>query len=580
MDVKRYLNNVDSFIAACIGFYVIHLYTAYSGVGLSPDSIMYASTATNIQAHGSLLTFNKHPLTFFPVFYPFFLGIIQFFLKTDPIKAGAMIDAFLFAGVIFTSGWILSKFVNDAKLWTWNSIKQSKIFGRWRILILAGVILIIDYFVAVKLTYKVDVPDNLSWLSASFFHPDSGSTYCWFLIISRIELLLIAASTSYKRLVLVAIILNPGLLEVYTYLWSETLFILEILFFFIAYRRYLQSRTLKSLLWAGAITAIACITRYVGITVIGAGGLMLLLDNALPWKKKISHILFYSGVSISLLAGNLILNSLSTGLSTGTREPSVTPFVTNLRYFGMTISDWSTLGNTVYPLAALIASVILLALIAILLGKALKGRINSYENIVISFGLVYGLFIVVWASIQRFEQINSRLLTPMFIPLLIACTSWVPDVLKLVRTKAKYVLAGVAVLLMLAFECATYQVDWQRYDDENDYGVPGYSDDSWNKSKFVVYLKQHKNDFKPAVPIYTDADEAVYLFTGMSSTLVPHKFFRNDVQKFYAVKHFYLIWFDNLTNPELLSLQDIMQHKKLTRIGAAAEGEIYYCNGR
>jgi hypothetical protein len=352
------------------------------------------------------------------------------------------------------------------------------------------------------------------------------------------------------------------------------------LFFFIAYRCYLQSHTLKSLLWAGVITAIACITRYVGITIIGAGGLMLLLDNALPWKKKISHILFYGGISISLLAGNLILNSMSTGLSTGTREPSVTPLATNLRYFGITISDWSALGSKAYPFAAVVALLILLALITILLWKALKGRINGYENVVIAFALVYGLFIVVWASIQRFEQINSRLLAPMFIPLLIACTSWVPDALKLIISKAKYVLAGVAVVLMLAFECATYQLDWQRYDDENDYGVPGYSDDSWNKSKFVVYLKQHKNDFKPGIPIYTDADEAVYLFTGMSSTLVPHKFFRKDVQKFYAVKHFYLIWFDNLTSPELLSLQDIMQHKKLTKFGAATEGEIYYCDER
>src|ERR1700758_4393412 len=111
MSPNRYLNNLDSFIAAVIGFYVVYLFTAYSGVGLSPDSIMYASTATNIQAHGSLLTFNNTPLVFFPVFYPFFLGVIQFITRADPIKAGAMINAFLFAGVIFTSGWVMQKFV-------------------------------------------------------------------------------------------------------------------------------------------------------------------------------------------------------------------------------------------------------------------------------------------------------------------------------------------------------------------------------------------------------------------------------------------------------------------------------------
>src|SRR5450755_2262994 len=110
MNSRRYLNNIDSLIAAIIGFYAIYLYTKYSGVGLSPDSIMYASTATNIQGHGSLLTFNKSPLVFFPVFYPFFLGVIQFITRVDPIEAGAMINACLFAAVIFTSGWIMSKF--------------------------------------------------------------------------------------------------------------------------------------------------------------------------------------------------------------------------------------------------------------------------------------------------------------------------------------------------------------------------------------------------------------------------------------------------------------------------------------
>jgi hypothetical protein len=497
MKPNRYLNNLDSFIAACIGFYVIYLYTKYSGVGISPDSIMYASTATNIQAHASLLTFNKHPITFFPVFYPFFLGVIQFITRVDPIKAGAMIDASLFAAVVFTSGWIMEKFVTHARI--------------------------------------------------------------------------------YKWLILAAIILSPGLLEIYTYLWSETLFILETLFFILVYWRYLQTHTLKWLLMVGVVTAIACITRYVGVTIVATGGLLLLLDNELPIKKKIGHILFYGGVSVSLLIANLVLNRLTTGLSTGTREPSVTSFQENLHYAGTVICDWGALSNKSYPYATLVAGVILLALIAVLLWKTIKGKINSYENIVIAFAVVYGLFIVIWASLSRFERINSRLISPMFIPLLIACTSWAPDVILLVKSKAKYVLAGLAVILMLAFEYATYQIDWQRYDDENDYGIPGYSDDDWNKSEFVVYLKQHKNMFNPAVPIYTDADEAVYLFTGISSTLIPHKFFTADVQKFYQQKRFYLVWFNNLSNSELLGLQDILKNKKLVKIGGAKEGGIYYC---
>lgn len=500
MTPKRYLNNLDSLIAAIIGFIVIVLFTKYSGVGISPDSIMYASTATNIQAHGTLITFNKGPLVFFPVFYPFFLGIIQFISRVDPIEAGAMINASLFAAVVFTSGWIMEKFISHSRI--------------------------------------------------------------------------------YKWLILIAIILSPGLLEIYTYLWSETLFIFETLLFIIAYWKYLQTHSLKALIWVGVITAISCITRYAGVTIIGAGGLMLLLDNKLTIKKKINHILIFGFISVSLLVGNLILNRINSGLSTGTRYPSITPFIDNLHYFGTVICDWASFSKASYPFAAVITSVVLLALIVILLWKAFNGKINSYENIVIAFAVVYGLFIVISASISRYERINSRLLSPMFIPLLIGITSWVPDVIRLVKSKAKYVFSGVAIVLMLAFEYATVLTDYQRYDDECDYGVPGYSDDDWNKSEFIVYLRHHRNMFKPGIPIYTDADEAVYFFTRMPSTVIPHKSPEEAVQKFYAQKHFYLIWFTNLYNTELISLPDIMRNKKLVKIGEAKEGVIYYCDDK
>jgi hypothetical protein len=498
MKLSPYLKNLDSLIAAIIGYYAIYLFTSYSGVGLSPDSIMYASTATNLQAHGSILTFNKTPLVFFPVFYPFFLGVIQFISRVDPITAGSVINSCLFAAVIFTTGWILENFTSHARI--------------------------------------------------------------------------------YKWLILVAIILSPGLLEIYSFLWSETLFIFESLLFIIAYRHYLQTHTTKALLIAAFITAITCITRYAGITIVGTGGLMLLLDNELSIKKKIKHILIYGFVSISLLVANLVMNRINTGLSTGTREPSITPFVDNLHYFGTVICDWAAFRtDAADPYAAPITSIIFICLIGILAWKTYKRSIDHVENIVIAFAVVYGLFIVISASISRYERINSRLIAPMFIPLLIACTSWVPDVLRLIKTKAvKYTLSIIAVILMMAFEYSAYQVDYQRHDDECDYGVPGYSDDSWNKSEFVVYLRKHQHMFKPGIPIYSDADEAVYLFTGMSSTLIPHKLQTAAVQKFYVEKRFYLIWFDNLYNSELISLPDIMAHKKLVKVGSAKEGEIYY----
>src|SRR3982751_6658505 len=111
MQIPRYLKNIDCLIAAIIGFYIIHLFARYSGIGVSPDSIMYASTAQNIHDHFSLITFNNTPLVFFPVFYPFFLSIAIFLSGgADPISAGPVINGLLFAATIFLTGWITTKF--------------------------------------------------------------------------------------------------------------------------------------------------------------------------------------------------------------------------------------------------------------------------------------------------------------------------------------------------------------------------------------------------------------------------------------------------------------------------------------
>jgi hypothetical protein len=497
MKLNRYLNNLDSFIFACIGFYAIYLYTSYSGVGLSPDSLMYASAADHFKARGNFVTFTGTPITFFPVFYPFFLGVIEFISRINAIEAGAMINRLLFAGVIFTSGWIMERFVSHSRI--------------------------------------------------------------------------------YKWIILIAIIISPALLEIYSFLWSETLFILEILFFILAYWKYMHHHSIKWLVISALITAISCITRYAGVTIIGTGGLLILLDNELPFKKKIGHGLLFGAVSVSMLVANLAYNSTVTGLSTGTREPSITPFSQNLFRVGTVINDWGALSSKADGFATPIACIIMLALIGVLGWKTFKKRINSYENIVIAFAVVYGAFMIILATFSRFEPINSRLLSPMFIPLLISCTSWVPDVLKDVRGKVwKYTLAGVAIIAMLIFEYSTVLVDYQRWYDENDYGVPGYSDDSWNKSEFAPYLKQHKEMFKPDIPIYSDANEAVWLCTGLDSQLVPHKFFRKDVDKFYQQKKFYLIWFDSLYNGELTSLKDIAAHRQLKVIGGAKEGKVYF----
>lgn len=504
MQIPDKLKNYDTLLFSAIAAFAIYIYCSYSGIGISPDSIMYTSAARSFVHHGTLLTFNQIPIVDFPVFYPLFLGTISFISQTDPVAFGAVLNMVLFATLIFISGWIMSRFV--------------------------------------------------------------------------------PSSPVYKWLVLAAIVLNPGLLQVYSYLWSETLFILEVLLFLIVFRKYLLTHAGKWLIFAAAIAAVACITRYAAVTIVGTGGLILLLDRKLTIRKKIGHILIYGFICISLLVTNLVVNALHTGTVTGPREPSITSFGKNLFYFGSVFCEWMGITPTLYGVFATpIAIIILVGFIAALAFNYTRRKLDSFENLAITFALVYGLFIVLSSTFSRYERINPRLLSPMYIPALWGYTSWGLLFLKRITAKrVRMAVAAVFILMMLGYITKIFLIDKQRYKDQiaDEYGNPGYTDNDWMESEIANYLKHiDKSMFKPKVGIYSDAHEAVYFFSGMSSYLVPHRFFKKDIEKFYRIKRFYLIWFDNLENPELINIKDIKKVKKLKVIKRFEGGAIYEYEG-
>ncbi|MCD8739465.1 hypothetical protein LT679_02525 [Mucilaginibacter roseus] len=494
MPKTRYLKHLDTLLFAIAGYFAVYFFTKYSGVGISPDSIMYASAAESIYKHGNLITFNGSPLTFFPVFYPAVLSL-SFLFGVDAIKAGPVINGLLFGGVLLLTGYCISRFKKPSVL--------------------------------------------------------------------------------YKWLVLAAILLSPALLEIYSYLWSETLFIFLTILFVPFFKRYLDSPRIKHLLYVAVVAGLCCITRYAGITVITTGCLMILANAKPELKKRFVHITLFGFAGLLPLIINLLVNYFSSGYSTGTRKPSVTTFGENLHYFGVTICGWLGLTEAAYSYGAMLSALILIALTARFIWQVKQKQINRYETIFLSFAIVYATFILVIASVSRFEQLNSRLLSPMYVPLLLACTDWVPGAIVAFKNNSRKWMAAVAVIIMAGFLYNLTLIDLKRYDDEFEYGVPGYSDDDWNTSPFISFQKKNKHIYKPGIPVYSDADEAVYFFTGGHAKLVPQKFFTADVAKFSQQKKFYLVWFNAMANAELISIADIEKQFRVKKLYGFDDGAIY-----
>lgn len=102
--------NADVLAISIFAVVCLLIFTGHSGIGISPDSIAYISTARSIHEHWTMTDFNLKPLVAFPVFYPVLLSFIMFLTGTDIVQTGVVLNCVLLAAVVLLSGRLLDRF--------------------------------------------------------------------------------------------------------------------------------------------------------------------------------------------------------------------------------------------------------------------------------------------------------------------------------------------------------------------------------------------------------------------------------------------------------------------------------------
>ena len=500
--LKLLRSNIDALLAAFVGGLIVVLLSIHSGLGISPDSIYYLSTADSIIAGKGFYQFDGKPFVMFPVGYPILLSILKGIFGSTLLKMIPFFNAMLFGLTIFIAGIILEK-TNHSK-----------------------------------------------WL---------------------------------KWIVLFIIALSPSLLEIYTMLWSETLFITEIVLFIYFGKIYFEKYTLKSLVITAVVSAIAADTRLAGVTVIATGGLLILMSPELKWGKKFQHSIIYGTISISLFVINLIRNALLTQTLTGNRQKGVTPFLENLKYYGLVLTNWLPSTKWVSALPTVIAFIFLSILIVVFLYRFFKSKEqHHYEKIAVVFTLIYSIFMLTVATVSRFETINNRLLAPFYIPCVLTISFYVASFFKIVKSGiSKVALISLSALIVIALIFQSSQVIRASYFENKEGGIGGYSDDDWFISSGLLnYLKANPSFFIVDKPIYSNAAHAVYFKTNQSVQILPERKYTHLVTEFNNKPAQILIWFNNEDNREVLTLQEVAGTKNLQIIGKFNDGVIYLCTSK
>jgi len=380
----------------------------------------------------------------------------------------------------------------------------------------------------------------------------------------------------YKRAVLTCIVLSPCLLEVYSMLWSETLFILWLLLFMMAMHRYFQSYSRKALIAAAVIASLASVTRYAGITIIGTGAILLLLDMKLPQRRKLTDVLLYSAISPLLLIINLARNYTVGGTMTGNRERSISTLSENMHDAGSVFYNWLPFLNGQYKGAGWLSIFLIAGLAFGCLRQFLRyGRLTTYENIAAGFSLLYVLFMVVTASISKLETLNSRFLSPVFIPLIWSCSNWIASLSQRISHLKKKWLMALGAIIFLSFQYGQLAADYETWDGVKDAGIPGYTEDPWKYSETVLFIQKDSLPFQKGYTTYSNANDAVYFFTRRPGKFLPANKFYRGIQEFLNDRHCYVVWFNDGDNPDLLGLDFITNIKKMKLLKQFSDGAIY-----
>jgi len=380
----------------------------------------------------------------------------------------------------------------------------------------------------------------------------------------------------YKRALLICIIFSPALLEVYSMVWSETVFILLLLLFLIAMKNYFQAWSRKALIAAAALASLASVARYAGISIILAGALFLLIDMKIPFRQKIKDIILFSLISPSLLVINLIRNYVENGTETGLREKSLFSFYKDLHDAGSVFNDWLHVPNSYSNVAAYTLIIIILFLSYLSVKYFLRNRrIVSYESMAAAFSLVYILFIVAVACVSRFEELNSRFFSPIFILLIWACSNWVVDATKRISFLNKKLIIALNAAIFLFFMYGQLSADYETWDGVKDAGIPGYTEDQWRLSNTVNFIEKNTFLFRKGYTVYSDAIDAVYFFTHKPGKYLPHKEDKQEIQNFLADPHCYVVWFNDGEDPDLTGKNFITEVKKMKLLKQFDDGSIY-----
>jgi len=375
-------------------------------------------------------------------------------------------------------------------------------------------------------------------------------------------------------------LLSSTLLSVAKFAWTEPMFNLLVVFFLFIAIRSAKTPERKDILLLSILAALATMTRYIGVTLIGFY-LLWLWISGLPPKTKLKYSLIFGGLSIAPLIIWLIRNYSITSTLTGYRASSSVPVFKNILYMLDTFSFWLFTTNSYVELRIAVFC-LLLALFFIFLVRVGSSSMlleNAKEKLQLFglFALIYVLYLIIVSSIVAFDRIDYRLLSPVYVPILLFVIVAI-DSLNISKRWLKQAAAIFSVVWIVFLSVGLFKEVKAAISE----GAGGYSTISWQNSELAGYLRENP----PDGITYSNIPDGIYALTGLPATMSPRKYPRHSPEskiddldllntKLDEYESVYLAWFTKKSRRFLYEPDELSSNFELILIVEKIDGAFY-----
>jgi hypothetical protein len=328
------------------------------------------------------------------------------------------------------------------------------------------------------------------------------------LFIIGLILIVFRAMFKHNAYIYGLIFLFASSIEIFTYTWSETVFIFGLVWFAASiYIFMLEPKKLVLIYISLFISSLFLfLSRYIGAFSFGLIGLLGLYYGIVKKDKSKSIILIsIASINIAIMLGYLYHNYLQTGYSTG--MPRIPAPETDGELFVMLLR--AIISETIIPMNSISKTAMLIfwmefSVLIYLIIKYRKNILNLTQNsnnnkitklilVFVSIGLVYLFFIILMRWLVQFDTYRARLLAPGSFLLFIAFIFYIEKCTtqKLFNEFKIFLLSFALLSYFINFPYSVWKQDKQPVYNETIQNITKKYADVEKQDSIVVFANIH-----------------------------------------------------------------------------------------